>query len=70
MALKRFYQVLSIISAVFGIYLILGNKIKILGNIIGISNISPGINLGFGIFFFIAGLTLFAVQYIDKKFNE
>ena len=70
MALKRFYQILSILSALFGVFLILYPKIKVLGAVTGLSNVPPNINLGFGIFFLISGIALFAVQYLDKRFSE
>jgi len=70
MALKRFYQILSILSALFGIFLMLYPKIKILGAVTGLSNIPANVNIGFGIFFLIAGIALFTTQYLDKKFNE
>lgn len=69
MALKRFYQILSILSIVFGISLLLGTKIKIIGGITGMENIPVSINLIFGVFFLLSGTALFIVQHLDKKFN-
>jgi len=70
MALKRFYQILSLLSAIFGILLMIYPKMGIVGAVIGLSNVPSNINLGFGLFFIIAGIALFTVQYLDKKLDR
>ena len=65
--LKKFYQILSILSVAFGIILLASSQVKSLGAVIGLSNISAEIGVSFGLFFTICGLTLFLIQKADKK---
>ena len=65
--LKKFYQVLSILSVIFGLFLLASMKMKNFGAVIGLSNLSVKLNLGFGLFFAICGIVLFLIQIADKK---
>jgi len=68
MALKTFYKVLSILSVVFGIALFFeASNVKILGSVIDTSNITNSTNIGFAMFFLVAGIVLFIAQKKDKK---
>ncbi len=64
MRAKIFFKTLSIVSIVLGILLVVNSGIPMLGAVVGFEDISLATNLGFGVFFLVAGCLLF---FIEKR---
>ena len=67
MALKKIYQILSILSIIFGAGITFSSKITVLGAITGIQNMTSSTRLEFSIFFIVAGIALFVIQSKDNN---
>ncbi|MFA5992815.1 MAG: hypothetical protein WC796_03860 [Candidatus Pacearchaeota archaeon] len=61
---KVFFRVLSLVSVVFGIFLMLTSQVRILGSAVGVTEISSFKSISFGIIFIVLGLVLFG---LDRK---
>jgi len=69
MNITHFYNVLSIISISFGLFLLASSQFTMLGAIIGIEEISSFTRVSFGVVFLMLGVALFlrVIKKAKKK---
>lgn len=60
--LNLFFNIQATISIFIGAFLIVITQNKVMGAAIGFKDIKPSINILFGFFFLIAGISLYLVQ--------